>query len=240
MSIPWNKGLTKDTDERVKKQAEAKRGHIPWNYGLTAKTDPIVAKYGKKGGLTRKGRLPWNKGLTKETDERLMIVSKKVSATRKRLAREGKLKCGHPQSEESRRKISETRKRLFAEGKIPRPNGGRGRKCSTEEIERRSKTLRQIWHKRRDEHDGVLLETCTQVNQHPDHRALFLHKYNPDGIVVDFANRKIVALEIERRPTQKRKEGYNPDNQFDEIMVVDISQLPTIQTILVKHRRHLE
>ena len=32
-AIPWNKGLTKETDERVKAQAESIKGHIPWNKG---------------------------------------------------------------------------------------------------------------------------------------------------------------------------------------------------------------
>ncbi len=32
-NIPWNKGLTKETDHRVYKNSEAKKGQIPWNKG---------------------------------------------------------------------------------------------------------------------------------------------------------------------------------------------------------------
>lgn len=39
--VAWNKGLTKETDERVRKYSNTKRGRYPWN----------------------RGKLPWNKGL---------------------------------------------------------------------------------------------------------------------------------------------------------------------------------
>ena len=61
--IPWNKGLTKETDERLKKYADSLRNYyeenkrIPWNKGLTGVQES------------------WNKGLTKETDERLKKLS---------------------------------------------------------------------------------------------------------------------------------------------------------------------
>ena len=103
----WNKGLTKETDERVMKYAKdllghfgwmnghipwnkGKKGYIPWNKGLTKKTDERIVKQAKKhsvtlrspnykpGNLWRKGRTAWNKGLTKETDER---VKKYADAT---------------------------------------------------------------------------------------------------------------------------------------------------------------
>jgi len=50
--IPWNKGLTSDTDERVKRNSENKRG-----YTHSKETRKII---GEKG----KGRPAWNKGLT--------------------------------------------------------------------------------------------------------------------------------------------------------------------------------
>jgi len=47
--IPWNKGLTKETDSRIKKMAnsisKATLGRIPWNKGLTKETDDRVRKY---------------------------------------------------------------------------------------------------------------------------------------------------------------------------------------------------
>ncbi len=54
-----------------------KKGGIPWNKGLTKETDNRVLKYTKNRSKTMKelyleGKIsPWNKGLTKETDERL-------------------------------------------------------------------------------------------------------------------------------------------------------------------------
>jgi Uri superfamily endonuclease len=60
--LPWNTGLTKETDKRVKKSAEYVK-NVVW-------TEEKRIEYGK----TRTGnksprfkKLPWNKGLTKET-----------------------------------------------------------------------------------------------------------------------------------------------------------------------------
>jgi len=51
------------------------KGQIPWNNGLTKETDERVQKYAEKlKGQTigfKKGYTPWNKGLTKETDSRV-------------------------------------------------------------------------------------------------------------------------------------------------------------------------
>lgn len=54
-NVVWNKGLTKETDERIAKYAEK----CGWCKGLTKETDPRVAKR------------VWNTGLTKETDSRI-------------------------------------------------------------------------------------------------------------------------------------------------------------------------
>jgi hypothetical protein len=47
----WNKGLTKETDERVGTQG--KKGQIVWNKGLTKETDERV----KKGGEKQQGKI---------------------------------------------------------------------------------------------------------------------------------------------------------------------------------------
>lgn len=48
----WNKGLTKETDERVAKNGRAVAialiGNIPWNKGLTAETDPRIKAMAEK------------------------------------------------------------------------------------------------------------------------------------------------------------------------------------------------
>lgn len=69
-NIPWNKGLTKKTDERVKRNGENtsktkrrkfKEGKlIPWNKGLT-KDDPRIAKGWKKRRKTDPNNLAYKK-----------------------------------------------------------------------------------------------------------------------------------------------------------------------------------
>jgi len=86
----WNKGLTKETDERVKQNTENSSksllGRKSWNEGLTAKTDVRLAETGKKIKATRiqnDSYQAWNKGLKKETDERIAKQGKLVSKSRK-------------------------------------------------------------------------------------------------------------------------------------------------------------
>lgn len=55
--IPWDKGLSKDSDERLKRMSENRMGE----------NNPMY------------GRDVWNKGLTKETDERLVQMGIKTS-----------------------------------------------------------------------------------------------------------------------------------------------------------------
>jgi len=86
----WNKGLTKETDERVKKYVEnsskSLKGRKSWNEGLTTKTDERLAKSGKKIRETRlknNSYKSWNKGLTKESDKRVAKQGLLVSISRK-------------------------------------------------------------------------------------------------------------------------------------------------------------
>lgn len=119
--LAWNKGLTKDTDERIKRLADKKIGGTSWNKGLTRETDNRMKNVGfQKGyrvwntgkhlslehklavsnGLKRyysvEGHTSWSNGLTAETDKRLRLLGQKVSITRK----------GYRHSEETRWKIS--------------------------------------------------------------------------------------------------------------------------------------
>ncbi len=43
--IAWNKGLTKETDDRVKKASDNHTGVTAWNKGLTAQSDDRVKNY---------------------------------------------------------------------------------------------------------------------------------------------------------------------------------------------------
>lgn len=91
----WAKGLTKETDERVKKRGDATsisrkkafdEGKIKiWNKGLTKQTDERIKQAAiDKSESFRLGHLtPWAKGLTKETDERVKKMAERVSVTHK-------------------------------------------------------------------------------------------------------------------------------------------------------------
>lgn len=87
----WSKGLTKETDYRIKERAEAtgrgrkerfEEGSIKiWNKGLTSVDDLRITKI--KENLKNKFAIgeiiPWAKGLTKESDDRIKSISQKVS-----------------------------------------------------------------------------------------------------------------------------------------------------------------
>lgn len=64
-TIPWNKGLTKETNESLAKigkiNSKKMKGNVPWNKGLDC-SDPRVAIGSAKGGMKRRGRKPWNYG----------------------------------------------------------------------------------------------------------------------------------------------------------------------------------
>lgn len=89
---PWNKNLTKDSDERVKKQAKnislsLKRGYESGSIKDWHKADLEKVKVAaKKISETKKqqyesGELSsWNKGLTKYTDERVARIALKISS----------------------------------------------------------------------------------------------------------------------------------------------------------------
>jgi GNAT superfamily N-acetyltransferase len=87
----WSKGLTKETDDRIKQRAEATsrgrkdkfvQGSIKiWNKGLSVETDKRIAEFREnlKNKFAAGEITPWAKGLTKETDDRIKSMSQKVS-----------------------------------------------------------------------------------------------------------------------------------------------------------------
>lgn len=98
--IPWNKGLTKETDERVAKNAKATsialKGHTTsentrklaserWKGKNNPAHDPdvinkrIQTRREKYPNWVPEDYIPWCTGLTKETDERILDISIKVS-----------------------------------------------------------------------------------------------------------------------------------------------------------------
>jgi len=53
------------TEESKQKQRDKMKGKEPWNKGLTKETDERVKKYVEKSALSNIGRISWNKGLKK-------------------------------------------------------------------------------------------------------------------------------------------------------------------------------
>lgn len=100
-NIPWNKGLTKDTDERVRKQSETQTGQV-----YTEERCSNIS-------LSLMGRNSWNKGLTKDADERVRKYGEKLKNrifsddTKKKMSDSAKNRP--PITENSRRKMSESR-----------------------------------------------------------------------------------------------------------------------------------
>jgi hypothetical protein len=66
-SVPWNKGLTKDTDSRVADIA-AKIGNNRWNKGLTKETDARVVNQARLASIKNKGKESWSKGQTRDNN----------------------------------------------------------------------------------------------------------------------------------------------------------------------------
>lgn len=79
-----------NTKGKVSPKKGKKSGYPAWNKGLTKDSDKRVRKYGKsqrltKKGLFKRGKLaPWNKGLDKNKDERIKKSSEKYPKNRKK------------------------------------------------------------------------------------------------------------------------------------------------------------
>lgn len=116
--ISWNKGKTKETDERIRKYAEQEKGRI------------FSKKHREKISKSMKGKPPWNKGkkdIIKSHRKGLTLEQEygkekarqiKIKMMNRKISKETKNKMKKPKSEEIKRKISQTRKRLFKEGKL--------------------------------------------------------------------------------------------------------------------------
>ena len=68
--IPWNKGLNKETDDRM---------NYSWNKGLTKETDSRILG----SSIKHKNVVPWNKGLTKDNDFRILEYSTKLKGLKR-------------------------------------------------------------------------------------------------------------------------------------------------------------
>ena len=103
--IPWNKGLTKETDERMKKIGNKLKGRQSWNTGLTKETDERV----KKSSDNHKGAAAWNKGMSTPGHPCSEEVKRKISSAN----------TGHQVSKETREKISKAKTgKKFSQDKL--------------------------------------------------------------------------------------------------------------------------
>lgn len=89
----WNKGLSKETDERIRSSAEnisksLNKGYLSGSIIDWHTTDPKKAEEAnRKASQTKRQKfadgdlVPWNKGLTKQTSSIMLEISKKISET---------------------------------------------------------------------------------------------------------------------------------------------------------------
>ena len=99
-NIGWNKGLTKETNESVKRISESKIGHI-----TTEETKEKIR-------ISSKGRKAWNKGI-KQTEEIIEKRAQKLRGrkfTKEHIEKIRKGNKGKKRSEESKRKQSKSNK----------------------------------------------------------------------------------------------------------------------------------
>lgn len=113
--VAWNKGLTKQTDERVAKYAEAiskaTKGRIPWN-----KNVPCSVEHKEKLSEAHKGKTTWikDKYHTEETKEKMRNLWTDERKKKQRLKMSGKNNphYGNHLSEKHRKKIGKALKNL--------------------------------------------------------------------------------------------------------------------------------
>ncbi len=104
---PWNKGLTKDTDERIQKISKKLKGRTSSRKGIKLSKEII-----KKMSESHKGQIPWSKGkhLSEETKRKISESKKGKKLTeehKKKIANGNK---GKIVSEETKRKIGNANK----------------------------------------------------------------------------------------------------------------------------------
>lgn len=96
-SNPWNKGLTAETDERVKiigqstkKTRLANNNYHSWNTGLTKENNATLKAISSKLSAYRKGKEPWNKGIPMRDEVKVKIsnANKGKTAWNKGLTKE--------------------------------------------------------------------------------------------------------------------------------------------------------
>lgn len=133
MGLDWNKGLTKETDERVRRQSEAmkksyKEGRIePWNKETKGLTRPNKTSF-------KKGNKPWNTGGTRSEKTKEKIRQKLKEYYKK-----------HPKivSDKTRELMSKNNPRCWKGKKRPEIRGKNNPACRPEIQEK----IKKYWWK---------------------------------------------------------------------------------------------
>lgn len=140
--IAWNKGLTKETDERIKRYSKSIKGKKGWNKGLTKEMDERVKRNGEfiskslKGISKNKGKKNPMFGKTHSEE-----VKEKMSELRK----------GKKHSEQAKRKMSESKKNMSKETKRKMSIAQRGEKNPNYGKKASKETRKKI----RENHKGM-------------------------------------------------------------------------------------
>lgn len=120
----WSNGLTKDSDDRVKKRSKAAgegrkkafaEGKIKiWSKGFTKESDERLMKLSEllKDKFSKGILKPWARGLSKEKDEKIKDMASKVSLTHQNINIRKKL------DDLKRLKAAEIKERVEANGKL--------------------------------------------------------------------------------------------------------------------------
>jgi len=109
----WNKGLTKETDERLMNTSKNLKGKISWSKGLTKKNNLSLRCMSK----LLKNHTPWNKGLNKKTDKRIALGAKKISKKMKGRFNPHSEKAKVNMKKATAKRILEGKQKLGANGK---------------------------------------------------------------------------------------------------------------------------
>tara|TARA_Y100000590_G_C15531828_1_gene943486 strand:+ start:62 stop:1003 length:942 start_codon:yes stop_codon:yes gene_type:complete len=140
----WNKGLTKETDSRIKASSGSmKKGHIPWNKGLTKETDNIVRKIAKK----REGQKASIKTREKISTAKLGM-GKGLKRPKQWKDRMSKSMKEYYLNNPAARKIASERTRKQMSDPLARKrisNFHKGKVIPKEQRERQSKNLKKFW-----------------------------------------------------------------------------------------------
>lgn len=197
--IPWNKGLTKSMDERIRNSAE--------KMVLTKKSRVYPKKERKKG------RIPWNKGLTKEIDSRIKgkscteLTKRKISRTLK----------GHKHTEKSKRKMSKSHSKTWQsktkkereEWRQKNREGNLGKKQTEKTKKKIQKSALNQWKVKREK---MLNALHTSRNKKPNNfeKNFLKHCRNVGLTLVEYVGDGSFWITVPKE-VQKENRAINPD-----------------------------